>query len=471
MTPADRFHRWAAAPATIYRLRALLLLLGLCGCAYAVVSGGSINESKADAVKEGIQNVRGLRFTANVPLVLESRDEAERLLLAQMERDYGEQRMVLDGITGSLLGLYPARIDVKAEVLKLLKEQVAGFYDPHLKQMILVAGADEVGFWGGATQFMIQRDLVGEMLLAHELTHALQDQHFDLESRLDKLKDNDDQALALKSVAEGDATLAGFAYAMGGLSDAQLDQLLAKLDELPKQFAESTKGVPEGLTVPLIFQYTAGPRFVAEAYRKGGWPAVDALYANPPQSSQQIMHAGVYFSGIETPVEIRVAGYQGILKGWEVADENTIGELQLQIILARNLGGNAPEVALADRWAGDRLVTLRKGKSLTLCWLVMFRDEQSATRFAATYATMLDHILGATTAHRLNYRSRAVLVVIGEGAQQFTALEPAIWAATKVHPMPPPIPAAAPAPSPGAMRAPGGAITLARRSESSAPSR
>ena len=125
-------------------------------------------------------------------------------------RDYTDNRLEADWVAGALTGLYPAGLDLKAESLKLLKSQVAGFYDPHGKEMVLVEGGADVGVWNNAAQFMIQRDVVGEMLLAHELTHALQDQNFDLESSLDKVKDNDDRALALKSVAEGDATHRGF---------------------------------------------------------------------------------------------------------------------------------------------------------------------------------------------------------------------------------------------------------------------
>src|SRR5208337_4726685 len=138
-------------------------------------------------------------------------------------------------------------IDLKAETLKLLKEQVAAFYEPHRNEMVVVAGAMNLGLWNGVAQFLIQRDVAGEMILAHELTHALQDQHFGLEQNLENFKDNSDRALALKSVAEGDATLAGFGYVIGRLDDETADEIVSKMDELPKQFAAKTAGVPQGL--------------------------------------------------------------------------------------------------------------------------------------------------------------------------------------------------------------------------------
>ena len=107
-----------------------------------------------------------------------------------------------DAVAGALTGLFPAGLDLKAASLKLLKSQVAGFYDPHGKEMVLVEGGANLGIWNSAAQFMIQRDLVGEMLLAHELTHGLQDQNFDLGTNLDQVKDDDDRALPTGEVGE-----------------------------------------------------------------------------------------------------------------------------------------------------------------------------------------------------------------------------------------------------------------------------
>ncbi|MFZ0887565.1 MAG: hypothetical protein WA005_03865, partial [Candidatus Binataceae bacterium] len=407
------------------------LALTLCGCAYAIVSGGELNQSKAEQVKEGIQSLRQLKFKSDVPFVLEGPEGAEAILEGELRRDNSDEQLRIDGLVGSLLGLYPTGIDLKAETLKLLKEQVAAFYEPHTNEMVVVAGAMNLGLWNGMAQFLIQRDVVGEMMLAHELTHALQDQHFGLEQNLEKFKDNSDRALALKCVAEGDATLAGFGYVIGRLDDETADELVSKMDELPKEFAAKTVGVPQGLSAPLIFQYSAGTRLVAQAYRRGGWRAVDALYREMPQSSQQVMHPGLYFEGLAPVVEIKLAGYEHELAGWDQGSEDSYGELLLQIILERVLGADSPDLPLADRWAGDRLVALRKGQSVTVLWLVMFRDDHSAQRFAAVYASALDRTLGATVPHRVGYRLQAVLVSIGESAQKFVSLEPAVWAATK----------------------------------------
>ncbi len=199
---------------------ALAGLMFLRGCAYALLDGDRVNSKQVATTEAGIQDLRQLRFKQPVPIIVKTPTEAESMMETDMMRDTTDNRLKADAVAGALTGLYPAGLDLKAASLKLLKSQVAGFYDPHGKEMVLVEGGDDIGIWNSAAQFMIQRDVVGEMLLAHELTHALQDQNFDLGANLDKVKDNDDRTLALKSVAEGDATIAGFAYAAGRMDNA-----------------------------------------------------------------------------------------------------------------------------------------------------------------------------------------------------------------------------------------------------------
>ncbi len=280
---------------------------------------------------------------------------------------------------------------------------------------------------------MIQRDVVGEMLLAHELTHALQDQNFGLGASLDKLKDDDDRTLALKSVAEGDATIAGFAYAVGRMDNSTADTLATNLKQLPQALAAEAPNTPEGLSVPLLFQYSDGVSFVAEAYRRGGWPAVDALYRNPPQSSHQILHPELYFDHPEPTPRIQLAGYDGIMNGWKKADEDTYGELLLRIILERNLGKQSNEVGLASRWTADRMIILQQSRTLNVIWMLAFDNPHTASHFAVVYQTLLDRLLGDSTPHRIDARSNAVLVVIGEGANYFETLAPAIWNASAIE--------------------------------------
>ncbi len=412
---------------------AIAALVLLRGCAYSLVNGDQVNSQQAAKIEAGIQDLRQLRFKHPVPLVVKTPDQAEAMMEADLMRDNTDNQLEVDAIAGVLTGLYPKGLDLKAASLKLLKSQVAGFYDPHGKEMVLVEGGSNVGITNSVAQFMIQRDIVGEMLLAHELTHALQDQNFDLESSLDKVKDDDDRALALKSVAEGDATMAGFAYAVGRMDNSTAETLTNSLKRLPQALKTDAPDTPEGLSTPLLFQYSEGVRFVAEAYRRGGWAAVDALYRNPPQSSHQVLHPELYFDTPTPTPRIELAGYDRILSDWKVADSDTFGELLLRVILERNLGKQSNDVALAMRWVADRMIMLQRGHDVSVIWMLEFSDAPTASRFAVVYQALLDRLLGDSSPHRIDTRANGVLVVIGLGANFFETLAPAIWNVSRIE--------------------------------------
>jgi hypothetical protein len=401
------------------------------GCAYSLISGGKVNAPQASKVEQGVQRIRQLSFKQHVPVVLKTPNQVEQMVLADLHRDFSDAQLDADGKAGAMLGLYPPGIDLKAETVKLLKSQIAGFYEPHDKEMVLVEGATPVPISDRMLEFVVQRDLVNDMLLAHELTHALQDQNFALQDKLDALQDNSDREMALKSVAEGDATIAGFAYIAGRMDDSVVDTLAASMKDLPETFAAQSKDTPEGLGYPLIFQYSEGVRFVGEAYKRGGWKAVDALYAKPPQSTQQLIDPSLYFDNPLPPVAVEVAGYQPILKDWTKADEDTFGELSIQIILQLGFGKDAPEVALAKKWAGDRMAILSHNSDVAVIWIVVFRDDHSAGQFEDAYTKLLDRTR-ASTPHRIERRGDAVLVITGALAREAASFAPPVWKASKI---------------------------------------
>jgi len=415
----------------------IVCALGLAGCAYSLISGGRVNETVAGNVEQGIQRIRQLSFKSHVPLVLRTPDEVEQMVIADLHRDYTDAELDADGKAGAMLGLFPPGMDLKAESIKLLKSQIAGFYDPHEKQMVLVEGATKVPLGDRMLEFVVQQDLVNDMLLAHELTHALQDQNFALQDHLDQLKNNSDKEIALKSVAEGDATIAGFAYVAGRMDGGIADTIDSSMKDLPQTFAAQSKDTPEGIGYPLIFQYSGGVHFVREAYRRGGWKAVDALYTKPPLSSQQIMYPELYFDRPTEPVEVQLAGYQSTLKEWTAADADTFGELSIQLILQLGFGKDAPEVGLARQWSGDRMAILTRGADVAVIWMVAFRDRDSAHRFEDSYRALLRRTR-TSTAHYLASRNNAVLILAGDIVEQAPALAPALWKASKIGESKPP---------------------------------
>ncbi|HLX36750.1 MAG TPA: hypothetical protein VKR29_03080 [Candidatus Binataceae bacterium] len=395
-------------------------------------------------VVAGIQQLRQLKLKKPVPIFHKTRAQAAQILLTEIKDDRNAQEQSDARVAaGMMLGRYHRDRNVKADSVKLYLTQVDAFYDFRKKDMVILEGgrqaAEQMGF-----RYVSYGDWRDDMILAHELTHALQDQNFDAGARMMKIGDNSDAALAFKSLIEGDATLAGFAYVRGGMDESLADFITAHLTDLPQVSAAKDKNVPDALSVPFLFQYAEGTAFAREAYRRGGWDSVDAAFRNPPESSAQIIDPELYFDHPTHPLRIKVDGYQKGLAGWNKVLEDTYGELALRLIMMASFGRDSSQVEVAHRWAGDRMVVLSHGKDETVIWIVAFNDQQGASLFANFYRQTLDRVdapqdvqseddqSSGPIPHDMEQSGNEVLVIAGPGAQQFSALAPAIWQASEM---------------------------------------
>jgi len=435
------------APFQSRLLIAAAISLGLFTCAFSA-DGWFQPVSDEHKVEAGIQQIRQLKLKASVPIFHKTRAQVAQLLLTEMKDDKTQQADA-EIAAGEMLGRFRRASNIKEQSVKLYVSQIAAYYDSRRKQMIILDGPRETAARFGF-RFVGYGDWRDDMILAHELTHALQDQNFNIGSRVLRMADNSDAVLAFKSLIEGDATLAGFAYVRGGMDESLADFITAHLTDLPQ--VSAAKNVPDALSVPLLFQYSQGTAFVREAYRRGGWDSVDAAFRNPPESSAQIIDPSLYFDHPTHPVRLKISGYEKTLAGWNKEIEDTYGELALRLILQMSFGRDSSQVEVARRWAGDRMVVLSHGKDQSVIWMIAFTDEQGAALFADFYRTVLDHVDGQSAgdednlpiAHDLQANGKNLLVIAGPAATQFSNLAPAIWQASKVTDLnPPPPPGAA----------------------------
>ncbi|MBI3768801.1 MAG: hypothetical protein HY271_09960 [Deltaproteobacteria bacterium] len=426
------------------RAAALLVAYALAtsGCAsYHLMRAGQVNTNAAGRVQAKLVATRGLTFQSPVPLQAVPAAEARTMLERELHAQYSSDELAkLSRIYGAL-GLIPPGTDLERAYLDLYGQQIAGFYDPLDRRMVLVEDAITPDLLTRMVEGVLRRDFAGELVLAHELTHALQDQHYGLDVGRNDLGE-DDAELARHAVYEGDATLAGFAVVLGTLKPSAAVSLAGKLEGVPDALARAYPDIPDAVRATVAFQYVAGANFVSWAYQRAGWDGVNALLAHPPFSTEQILHPEKYFVRAEYPLGVRVGGIAPYLPaGWQVAEEATLGEFTIQVLGNQFLAHDRAQT-MAAGWSGDRMVALSHGDDLAIVWLSAWDTEQDAAEFFAGYgailaakhpgaaaATSADTVLTSQgpSPYRVERRETKVLVVEGPLDRDLARVTERVW--------------------------------------------
>src|SRR5258708_9071584 len=289
----------------------------------------------AEVLKE-TSEIRQLPILRPVQSSTQSRAEIERMLIKNLDEETTPAQIHATEVTLKKLGLAPADFQYRALMLRLLTEQVAGYYDPKAQQFHL---ADWI-------------DLDGQKpVMAHELTHALQDQHFNLR-RFEKWpKGDSDAELAAHALIEGDATLAMTLYmAKNPLVALAFIRSLGAAATSSEQFKQAPRAIRESL----LFPYEEGSAWATQVYRRGGWNLVSKAFSKLPQSSEQILHVEKYFS-YEAPLVLTLPDLKGILgPNWKRIDSDVNGEWGYYLILDEFLNDPIESKRASAGWAGDR---------------------------------------------------------------------------------------------------------------------
>jgi hypothetical protein len=397
------------------RILLFLFLLLEAGCApYLVVSGGSVNQDKVQEIKRGVSALRGLAFKAEVPIEVKSKAEMGRYFEEELQREYGDEKLEDLSLVYAKLGLIPKGLDLKKVLLDFYTAQVAAFYDPKAKRLVFPEDLGG-GMLGGAVQFLARRDIVGEMVLAHELTHALQDQHFSLEQRLGR-SGNDDKSLAFRAVVEGDATLSGFATLFGGMDNRLLAQLNQAVQASMGQARSSLSNVPEAILEELLFQYYGGVSFVSRMFEKTGWLGINLLYGSPPLSTEQMLHPEKYLDQPDRPTHVALKGLSPLFSsGWKEIENNVLGELMVRVLF-RRFFSEEEAAMMAQGWDGDRLVAFRREGEVAFVWATVWDSAKDAEEFLRGYQHILSRKYGDSGADfsaTIEQRDHRVVVVEG----------------------------------------------------------
>lgn len=309
-----------------------------------------------------IEKATGMKFVTPPKLETRTRDEVHAFLEQRFKEEMpGDE---LDGMSRAYkrFGLLPDTLDLGKFMLDLLTEQVAGYYDPKAKVLYVVEGADPQ---------------MVDITISHELVHALQDQHFNLDS-LQQQHDDNDRATAAQAVIEGQATLEQIGSMIG--SDNLAARLPGGWDRVRQLIRDNQGSMPKFAAAPmllqetLLFPYLSGAEFMRNF--KDAFPG-QSVFDHMPVSTEQIMQPAKYAPDPDPPTVVELPPP---LVGKPVY-QNDLGEFETRLLLYEWLRDQASAVRGAAGWDGDRyqLVATPRGDGIE--WVTVWDTKFDAAEF------------------------------------------------------------------------------------------
>ena len=358
-----------------------------------------------DAIRRAVQAIRGLEPTADVdPVTI---DEAQLItnLTAEFDSENKPNDLRFSQETLIALGLLPPGSSLRDITLDLQGSNVAGYYSPDKDELFVVSRSGALG-------------PAEEVTYAHEFTHQLQDQHFDLDKLAVDAVNESDRALAQIALVEGDAVSVQNQWTIANLTPEEMGQLLqASLD--PEALA-ALQRAPAYLRETSLFPYLSGNPFVESLIATGGYGVVNAAFAKPPVSTEQILHPEKYVAG-EAPrvVKIPTLFDPGLPAGWKALGEDTLGEFILRLWLIQGGVAATQATTAAAGWGGDRLEPYQSPHGTSLLVVTEWDGLLDAAEFAAAAKVALP-ALGLTGDVVFDERSPTVYLAVGDDAGVIT---------------------------------------------------
>lgn len=307
------------------------------------------------------------------------------------------------------LRLAPPGTDLDATMERLYREQILGLYVPKERTLYVRKG-------GGKSP--LQR-----VTTVHEITHALQDQSFDLVAMQRRVRKDAEASLALLSLIEGDAVLTQQLWAQEHLTAAEQQRLTSESGGS----SDALDSTPDYLRASLFFPYEQGGRFVVELYRSDGFAAINNAFDDPPATSEQILHPERYLQRdepVDTPVNARPPA------DWEAAATFAFGEFDL-LEMFKDLGEDSAATA-AGGWDGGEIRSWERGDDTVVAAALAFDSDGDAAEACDALGRWYVQIVGGRAVgpdtNGTNFGEYATdadrLVVVCDGAQLRFGLAP-----------------------------------------------
>ncbi len=340
-------------------------------------------------VRADVEEIRGLAFKRPVPAEVIDDERARRYALERLERFYGVEAYAREERALALLGVLPRDVDTLEAYLAFLRQQAGGFYDPQTGSFYML---DDI------------TPAMGPMIVSHELTHALEDQHFRLDERLREVRADGDRAFARSAVHEGSAMLVMTLYVTRAVARGELTmEQLAEIAESEAARSEFLADFPEPLLRPALGAYTLGMSFLLDgdspaAALFGGFPQrrVDRSYTDGPRSSEQILHPEKYWDPAQRDDPRHVApsrAGKALGRGWERQAQGVLGELMIGSLVGAPTPNDPADAGMTDGsawtneaaagWGGDRWELWARGTEEVALLNTVWDSETDARQFAA----------------------------------------------------------------------------------------
>ncbi|MBI1870004.1 MAG: hypothetical protein HYS07_02290 [Chlamydiae bacterium] len=294
-------------------------------------------------------------------------------LVEEIQDEYPKQDIETTQKVLVKFGFLEPNYNLKDKVINIYGEQIGAFYDVDEKALFKIKG---LGIGQG----------LQNAILAHELTHALQDQHFRIKNLVDSNLRNDDQKLAHLSLVEGDASFVTQLYYLHSMKLSVLWDILSYFFVDQKEF----KNAPLVLQQNMIFPYLKGIEFVSYIYHKSGWSGINRCFQKPPSSTEEILHPDKYLADNDAPQMIVFPSLKEVLSPYVLLEENVIGEFNIRLLFEKFFKSKAFE-ATAEGWGGDTYQVWedKTSSSLILIWLTHWDTPQDANQFFNGYSQLV----------------------------------------------------------------------------------
>ncbi len=371
----------------------------------------------ATTIQRTVEALRGLKFKAAVPVKVTDDAATRRHMTSRLHKFWPEKQIRNDAQAWEQLGLLPPGTDLVASLLNVLEEQAGGYYDP------------------AADTFYVLDDMpktIAPILMAHELTHALDDQYFGIDRMVEKARNDNDRSTAIAALVEGSGTVIMSTYLVREIKEGRMSvDALEAFQETEAGRGERLMAAPAVLLRGLLAPYVLGQTFllrgkVTSLATGVNTKDINHAFEDPPRSTEQILHPEKYWDETkrDEPRAVPLPDLSAVLgDGWSLAAKGNLGELYIAVLAGATTPDiHNPEIALPWRWTNGAAAGW--GGDL---WHHYVREGKSATVLATLWDTPGDAAefsaaLAPDPGRTVLQRGDALVIVVGEAGDRAAAL-------------------------------------------------